>query len=495
MADEETPGEDAPGEADLPEVLASRRRKLDALRADGVEPFPHEFDGVEPIAGVRAAHADLAPGEETDARHRVAGRLAARRGQGKMAFLDLVDRSGRIQLQARVDILGAQAMERLLHFDLGDLLGVDGTAFSSRRGELTLRVEDFTLLAKSLRPPPEKHHGLQDVETRFRRRELDLMASEEARELFITRAKVISAIRRYLDSEGFVEVETPILQPLYGGAAARPFTTHHNALDRTLYLRIATELYLKRLIVGGLERVYEIGKNFRNEGLSPKHNPEFTVLEFYEAYADYLDMAERTEQLVAYVAEAIGYQGPYDFSPPWRRETLAGAILDRAGVDILAHRDRDALAAAMRERGLAVPEQDTWPQLVDELVSKHVEPTLIEPTFLLDYPVELSPLAKRHRSEPGLVERFEAFVGGMEIANAFTELNDPDDQRRRFEAQKALASAGDEEAQPYDEAYVQALEQGMPPTAGIGIGIDRLVMAITGRRSIREVVLFPALRD
>jgi lysyl-tRNA synthetase class 2 len=494
MADEETPGGPG-GDPALPEILASRRRKLDALRAEGIEPFPHEFDGVEPIAAVRAAHAELAPGEETQARHRVAGRLAARRGQGKMAFLDLVDRSGRIQLQARVDILGAEAMERLLHFDLGDLIGVDGTAFSSRRGELTLRVEDFALLAKSLRPPPEKHHGLQDVETRFRRRELDLMASEEARELFITRAKVISAVRRFLDAEGFIEVETPVLQPLYGGAAARPFTTHHNALDRTLYLRIATELYLKRLIVGGLERVYEIGKNFRNEGLSPKHNPEFTVLEFYEAYADYLDMASRAERLVAYVADEVGYQGPYDFSPPWHRETLAGAILERTGIDILAARDRDALAAELRSRGLAVPEDDTWPQLVDELLSKHVEPTLIQPTFLLDYPVELSPLAKRHRSEPGLVERFEAFVGGMEIANAFTELNDPDEQRRRFEEQRALASTGDEEAQPYDEAFVQALEQGMPPTAGIGIGIDRLVMVMTGKRSIREVLLFPALRD
>jgi lysyl-tRNA synthetase, class II len=498
MADS-APG-DGSGDPELPEasasqVLAARRRKLDALRAEGVEPFPHVFGGVEPIAAVRAAHAELQPGEETESRHRVAGRLAARRGQGKMAFLDLVDRSGRIQLQARVDVLGDEAMGRLLHFDLGDLIGVDGIALRSRRGELTLRVEDFTLLAKSLRPPPEKHHGLQDVETRFRRRELDLIGSEEARELFVTRAKVISAIRHYLDAEGFVEVETPVLQPLYGGAAARPFTTHYNALDQTFYLRIATELYLKRLIVGGLERVYELGKNFRNEGLSPKHNPEFTMLEFYEAYADYLDMASRCEQLVAYVAGEIGYDGPHDFSPPWRRETLAGAIRDRTGIDILGARDRDGLAAAMRARDLTVPEGDTWPQLVDELLSKHVEPTLTRPTFLLDYPVELSPLAKRHRSEPGLVERFEAFVGGMEIANAFTELNDPDEQRRRFEEQRALASAGDDEAQPYDEGFVEALEQGMPPTGGIGIGIDRLVMVMTGKRSIREVVLFPALRN
>jgi lysyl-tRNA synthetase class 2 len=476
------------------DVFAARRQKLEALRAAGVEPFPHEFDGVEPIAAVRDAHAGLPPGEETDSHHRVAGRLAARRGQGKMAFLDLVDRSGRIQLQARVDELGADGMEALLDLDLGDLIGVDGVAFVSRRGELTLRVVGFAVLAKTLRPPPEKHHGLTDVETRFRHRELDLIANQESRELFIVRARVVSAIRRFLDAAGFIEVETPVLQPLYGGAAARPFVTHHNALDRDLYLRIATELYLKRLIVGGLERVYEIGKDFRNEGLSPKHNPEFTMLEWYEAYADYLDVAERCEQLVSYVVSEIGYSG-VDFTPPWRRETLSAAILSRTGVDIARFRDRDALAAEMESRGLVAPPDDTWPQLVDELLSKHVEPTLTEPTFLIDYPVELSPFAKRHRSDPSLVERFEAYVGGMEFANAFTELNDPDEQRRRFEDQRALASAGDAEAQPYDEAFVQALEYGMPPTGGIGIGIDRLVMVLTGRRSIREVVLFPAMRD
>ncbi len=412
-----------------------------------------------------------------------------------MAFLDLLDRSGRIQLQARVDELGEEGLERLLHLDIGDVIGVDGVAFRSRRGEPTLRVTDFTLLAKSLRPPPEKHHGLQDVETRFRHRELDLMANEEARELFVMRARVISAVRRYLDREGFIEVETPVLQPLYGGAAARPFTTHHNALDRNFYLRIATELYLKRLIVGGLERVYELGKDFRNEGVDSTHNPEFTMVEFYEAYADYLAIAERTEQLVAYVVSEAGYEGAIDFSPPWRRETLAGSILERTGVDILRFRERDALAAEMCARGIEVPASDTWPQLVDELLSKHVEPTLTQPTFLLDYPVELSPFAKRHRETEGLVERFEAFVAGIEIANAFTELNDPDEQRRRFEAQRALAGAGDLEAQPYDEAFLQALEQGMPPTAGVGIGIDRLVMVLSGRHSIREVVLFPAMRD
>ena len=477
------------------ELLAARRRKLESLRAAGIDPFPHEFDGVEPIEAVRAAHSGLEAGAETGVRHRVAGRLAARRGQGKMAFLDLVDRSGRIQLQARVDELGPEGMERLLGLDLGDLIGVDGVAFISRRGELTLRVQEFTLLAKSLRPPPEKHHGLTDVETRFRRRELDLIANEEARELFITRARVIAAVRRFLDAEGFIEVETPVLQPLYGGALARPFTTHHNALDREFYLRIATELYLKRLIVGGLERVYELGKDFRNEGVDTTHNPEFTMLEWYEAYADYEDIAVRCERLVAYVAGEAGYSGEIDLSPPWRRERLPQAILDRTGIDIMELGEREDLARAMTARGLSVPKDDTWPQLVDELLSKHVEPTLIEPTFLMDYPVALSPFAKRHRSVEGLVERFEAYVGGMEIANAFTELNDPDEQRRRFEEQRALAGAGDEEAQPYDEAFVEALEQGMPPTGGIGIGIDRLVMALTGKRSIREVVLFPAMRD
>ena len=492
MPDQDPSDAPEPSRAD---VFASRRRKLEALRGAGVDPFPHEFADVEPIAQVRDRHRSLAAGDETTEAHRVAGRITARRGQGRMAFLDLVDRSGRIQLQARVDELGQDGMEQLLELDLGDIIGVDGVAFCTRRGELSLRLNRYTLLAKSLRPPPEKHHGLKDVELRFRHRELDLVASEEVRELFIVRARVITAVRRYLDEAGFVEVETPVLQPLYGGARARPFTTHHNALDRTLFLRIATELYLKRLIVGGLERVYELGKDFRNEGVDSTHNPEFTMVEFYEAYADYLAMARRCEELVAFVASELGYGGPIDFTPPWRRETVAGAILDRTGIDIRRHRDTDSLRLEIQGHGLSAPEEDEWPQLVDELVTKHVEPTLQEPTFLLDYPVELSPFAKRHRSEEGLVERFEAYAAGMELANAFTELNDPDEQRRRFEEQRSLASRGDQEAQPYDEAFLEALELGMPPTGGIGIGIDRLVMVLTGRSSIREIVLFPAMRD
>ena len=471
-----------------------RRAKLERLRAEGVDPFPHAYEGVRPIAAVLDSHSHLEAGAETDSRYRLAGRLAARRGHGRAAFLDLVDRSGRIQLHAREDLMGAEAFERLVSFDLGDLIGVDGTAFRSRRGELSLRVDAFALLAKSLRAPPEKFHGLEDVELRYRRRELDLMANEEARELFMLRSRVIASVRRWLDSRGFLEVETPVLQPLYGGALARPFVTHHNALDRDLYLRIATELYLKRLIVGGLERVYELGKDFRNEGLSTKHNPEFTMLEWYEAYADYTVIAAELEELVSSVADEVGYAGPVDFTPPWRRVTLREAILEATGIDVLAARERADLLRAASERGIQLDADEPWPRLVDGLLSKHVEPRLLEPTFVVDYPVELSPFAKAHRSEPGLVERFECFAGGMEFANAFTELNDPDEQRARFEDQRRQTAEGDQEAQPYDEDYVRALEQGMPPTGGIGVGIDRLVMLLSGRSSIREVVLFPAMR-
>jgi lysyl-tRNA synthetase class 2 len=479
------------------ELLATRREKLERLRADGVEPFPHAYPGVAPVAAVHAAHASLPAGEDSDRRYRVAGRIHARRGQGKMAFLDLDDRSGRIQLQAKADVLGPERMSRLLELDLGDIVGIDGLAFRSRRGELSLRVEDFAVLAKSLRPPPEKFHGLKDTETRFRHRELDLIANEDARALFVTRAKAITAARRYLDDNGFIEVETPVLQPIYGGALARPFTTHHNELDRTLYLRIATELYLKRLIVGGLERVYELGKDFRNEGVSFKHNPEFTMVEWYEAYADYEDEMRRVEEMVDAIAKACDYEGDIDWSPPWPRIPLRDAIADKTGIDILEHRDRDALVAAITgsDRADLDTADRTWPQLVDDLLSKHVEPDVRNPVFIIDYPVELSPFAKAHRSAPGLVERFEVFADRMEFGNAFTELNDPDEQRARFQAQQRYAAAGDDETQPMDEGFLSALEQGMPPTGGVGLGIDRLVMLMTGRRSIREVVLFPAMRD
>jgi len=490
--------ESGAAERSEPHVIAERRAKLERLREQGIDPFPPEFAGRVEISTVHNAHGGIADGEETEAPFRIAGRIAARRGHGKAAFIDLVDASGKIQLHSRSDVLGEQAHELLISLDLGDFVGVDGVAFKTRRGELSLKLTGWTLLAKSLRPPPDKFHGLEDTELRYRHRELDLIANPETRELFRRRGQTIAAIRSLLDGDGFIEVETPVLQPLYGGALARPFTTHHNALDRDLYLRIATELYLKRLVVGGIERVYELGKDFRNEGVSFKHNPEFTMLEWYEAYADYNDAAARLENLVGQVAERVlgatkverdGVQ--IELAPPWTRITLRDAIRERTGIDVLAHPTREALAKAMDSE--ASPD-DGWGKLVDGLLSKEVEPHLIQPTLIVDYPVEMSPFAKRHRSEDGLVERWEAYVGGFEIANAFTELNDPDDQRRRFEQQAEEMRRGDAEAQPFDESFIQALEQGMPPTAGVGLGIDRLVMLLTGAKSLREVVLFPAMR-
>ncbi len=515
-------GEEGSGAAarhGLAELISERRAKERRLRENATEEdFPYAYPGVVPVEDVRAAFGHLEVGEETDELRRVAGRLSGRRGKGRAAFLDLVDRSGKIQLHARLDVLGEEAFQRLLSLDLGDLVGVDGAVLRSRHGELSLRVERFAVLAKALRPPPDKYHGLSDIETRHRRRELDLMSSEEVRRRFAARARIIAAIRSYLDGEGFLEVETPVLQPIYGGALARPFTTHHNALDRTLYLRIATELYLKRCIVGGLERVYELGKDFRNEGISTKHNPEFTMVEWYEAYADYNDAATRLEAIVHAAAAAIGSPRPVDdassadtpggldapcapiqilnLENPWRRIGFVDSIREATGVDVMAHPDAAALAGAIAAAGLPAPSDPraSWPQLADELLSTYVEPTLREPTFVFDYPVALSPFAREHRTKPGLAERWEAYLGGMEIANAFSELVDPDAQRERFESQRRLAAEGDEETQPHDEVFLEALEQGMPPTGGVGVGIDRLVMALTGQSSIREVVLFPATR-
>src|SRR6202012_695732 len=423
---------ESPEEPQLSDVLQDRRDKLGRIRDAGIEPFPHEFSDREEIAAVRGEHKGLQAGEETTSRHRVAGRVAARRGHGKTAFIDTRDGSGQIQLHAREDVLGPEAYALLVDLDIGDIVGVEGTAMATRRGgELSLAIDHWRLLAKSLGPPPDKGPGLQDTETRFRRRELDLIANEESRRIFQTRARTITEVRRWLDERGFVEVETPVLQPLYGGALARPFTTHHNALDRDLYLRIATELYLKRLIVGGLVRVYDLGKDFRNEGGSHKQNPEFTMREWYQAYADYETTAHDLERMVAHVAERVlgttkvernGVE--IDFAPPWRRIPRRQAILERSGIDILEHPTRGALAKAM---GTEPDPNEGWGKLVDGLLSRDVEPGLIQPTFILDYPVELSPFAKAHRTEAGLVERWEAFVGGVEIANSFSELNDPDE--------------------------------------------------------------------
>jgi lysyl-tRNA synthetase, class II len=414
---------------------------------------------------------------------RLAGRVMARRDMGKLVFLDLVDRSGRIQLVCEPNILGP------IDLDLGDIIGVQGRPMRTKRGEPSLFVlPELELLAKSKRPFPDTFHGLVDTETRYRKRYLDLLVNEETRRDFLLRTRMVAEIRRYLDARGFVEVETPILQPRYGGALAEPFVTHHNELDSDLYLRIADELYLKRLIVGGLEKVYEIGKDFRNEGLSTKHQPEFTMLEWYEAYADYEDTMARVEDLVATVArETIGaaqvtFRGrEIDLDPPWRRVRLAEAL----EAESVWTRDADELRRRLQEREVDTSKDASWAQLVDHALTHLVEPTLNEPTFLYDYPVELSPLARRKEGEEGLVERFEYFAGGLELGNAYTELTDPDEQADRF------AEQGGEG----DPDYVEALSYGMPPTGGLGLGIDRLAMILTGRETIRDVILFPLLRE
>jgi lysyl-tRNA synthetase, class II len=467
--------------------------------------LPHRFAQRTMISAVRDAHETLAPGESSGASYRLAGRVMARRGQGKVAFVDIEDRSGGIQLLGSLDGLGEEAFAAFAHCNLGDVIGVSGEAIRSRRGELTLRLASFQLLAPCARPLPDTWHGIRDVEVRHRQRYLDLIMSADARRIVEVRAGMISGIRRFLDAAGFIEVETPVLQPLYGGAAARPFVTHHNELDRDLYLRIATELYLKRLIVGGLERVYEIGKNFRNEGVSYKHNPEFTVLETYEAYADYRDVMRMTEQMIAAGAQAalgttiVDVRGAaVDLAPPWRRVALADAIEAASGCNPMpasGERDEQALRDRLAADRVDTSRDRSWAALVDHALSHWVEPHLTEPTFLVDYPVELSPLARRAPGRAGMVERFEAFCGGMEIANGYSELNDPAEQQARFEEQARLGRAGDAQTHPVDEDYVAALQYGMPPTGGLGVGIDRVAMLVSGVTSIREVVLFPALRD
>ena len=449
------------------------------------------FPNRDEIAAVRTEAEALEPGEHGTTNRRLAGRAMARRGHGGVAFVDLVDRSGRIQLLF-------QAQYGIPDLDLGDIIGVAGVPTKTKRGEPSLQVFDSYPLAKIRSPLPDTFHGLTDVEQRYRRRYLDLLMNEETRADFLLRTKMVTAIRRALDQDGFVEVETPTLQPTYGGAFARPFVTHHNELDQTLYLRIASELYLKRLIVGGLERVYEIGKDFRNEGVSYKHNPEFTMLEWYEAYADYEDTMRRVENLVERVArETIGtttvaFRGnEIDLKAPWRRLALVEAL----GEQGLWTRDEADLRARLHERGVETTHDRTWAQLVDHALSHFVEPSLVQPTILHDYPVELSPFAQTTENDERLVERFEYYIGGMEIGNAFTEINDAGEQAARFALQQAEGACGNVEAEPGDPDYVEALSYGMPPTGGLGLGIDRLAMVLTGKDSIRDVILFPALRE
>jgi lysyl-tRNA synthetase class 2 len=452
---------------------------------------PKRFPDRDAIAAVKQEADALDNGATGDATRRLAGRVLARRDMGKLVFLDLVDRSGRIQLRCPVERTGE------LEVHLGDIVGAAGSPAKSRRGEPSLMVDSLEVLARIHTPLPDTFHGLTDVEQRYRKRYLDLLMNEESRADALVRARLVSTIRRVLDEWGFVEVETPVLQPRYGGAFAKPFVTHYDALDEDRYLRIATELYLKRLIVGGLEKVYEIGKDFRNEGVSFKHHPEFTMLEWYEAYADYRDTMERIEQLVSRTAEDVlgttkvtFKEHEIDFVTPWRRVTFVDALAEHG----LWTRDEDELRRRLQERGVDVSHDPTWAKLVDHAHSRFVEPSLIQPTILFDYPIELSPFARTTDDDPSLVERFEYFAGGIELGNAFTEINDSEEQAARFEFQQSEREAGDVEAEEGDPDYVEALSYGMPPTGGIGLGIDRLAMLFTGNDSIRDVVLFPAQR-
>ena len=481
------------------DLVKARLDKLEDLRRRGMDPFPARVPTTERVAVVLGAHGALAPDEHSGTRATVAGRLVALRQMGKASFLDVRDGTGKIQAHASVDRMGQGPYDDLRHLDVGDFLAVSGEVFRTKRGELTIAVEGWTFLSKAVRPLPEKWHGLKDVELRYRHRSLDLLANDGSRERFVRRARMMATLRTQLDAMGYIEIETPVLQPIPGGAAARPFITHHNALDTDFYLRIALELYLKRALIGGIDRVYEISKCFRNEGVSTKHNPEFTMLELYQAYTDYEGMMRLAESLIGSVMQetvgllVIDYQGQsLDFTPPWRRVAMLDAIAETTGLE-LGTLLADEIVAEAKKKGINLPNM-LRTQLIDHLFDRFVEPTLVQPTFITDYPVEISPLAKRRADAPHLTERFELFVMNMEIANAFTELNDPIDQRQRFEDQERLRAVGDEEALRIDEEFLFAMEHGMPPAGGMGIGLDRLAMLATDAASIRDVILFPTLK-
>lgn len=489
------------------QLIQVRLEKLQSLRASGIDPYPHRADRTHTSSEAvllleRSEGQNSHDGEARTESVSVAGRIMRYRRMGRASFADIQDGHGRIQLLFRRNNL-TDTYETLKNIDIGDWIGAAGPVFRTRTGEPTIEVHRWTMLSKSIRSLPEKWHGLTDVEARFRQRYLDLIANEDARGAAVMRSRMIRAVRQFMDARGFMEVETPILVQVPAGGAARPFSTRHNALQRDLYLRIATELHLKQLIVGGIEKVYEIGRVFRNEGVDGTHNPEFTTMESYEAFADYTDVMDMVERLIFTAAqEALGsatveFDGStIDFTPPWPRLDLRQEIMRRSGIDFLEANDIDSLKSEMKTIGLDPGRQMSWGGLLDKLLSDTVEPGLVQPTFLVDYPVEMSPLAKRKQDDPRLVERFEGFIGGMEICNAFTELNDPLDQRRRMEEQEELRSQFEgEDTDRLDEEFLTAVEHGMPPTGGLGIGIDRLAMVFAGRRSIREVVLFPQLKS
>ncbi len=478
------------------ELMLIRMEKLRDMRKSGVEPYADRYDRSHTSAQIVENFAEL-EGQEAS----IAGRIMSKRDQGKVTFVHIQDMDGRLQAYIRIDEVGTETFELITTFDIGDIIGVEGAVFRTRRGEISIRAKKVDLLAKSLRPLPEKFHGLTNVEIRYRQRYLDLIMNTEVRETFMIRSKIIRTMREYLEGKGFLEVETPTLMTIPGGAAAKPFITHHNALDIDLYLRIALELPLKRLIVGGFEKVFEIGRNFRNEGISIKHNPEFTMMELYQAYANYEDIMELMEDMVVYIVQKvhnrleIDYQGEkINFAKPWNRLQMLEAIKLYAGVDfesILTDEDAGKVA---KEKGLVIKKDDNRGKIINAFFEEFVEPKLIQPTFIIGHPVEVSPLAKRNALRPEYTDRFEVFIYGREMGNAFSELNDPIDQRERFEKQVIERENGDEEAHMMDEDFVQALEYGLPPTGGLGVGIDRLVMILTDSASIRDVILFPTMR-
>jgi lysyl-tRNA synthetase class 2 len=486
----------------LDRIAKQRRQKLDRIRRLGIEPYPYGYHRNHTTEQALELLKQQEEKTQPVATASLAGRIMAHRPMGKISFLDLRDGSGKIQLCFYKDRLSEESLKLFQDLDIGDIIGVSGKLFRTKSGEPTLEVESLTLLAKSLQPLPEKWHGLVDVDKRYRQRYLDLIANIETKETFRVRSQVIAAIRQFLNQQGFIEVETPVLQPSAGGALANPFTTHHQALDQDFYLRIALELHLKRLLVSGFDRVYELGRIFRNEGVSTQHHPEFTMLESYEAYANYQDVMNMLEEMVSEVCQQVlgankvkFGRDTINFKPPWKRITLRDAVKDYGGIDFVRYPTADGLRERMRSLNIEVDPQKNWAKLVDELLKDLVRPKLIQPTIIFDYPVSMSPLAKKKAGEERVAERFQAFAGGMEIANAYTELNDPIEQRERFEEQLQERQGDDEERWTIDEDYLLALEYGMPPAGGLGVGIDRLVMLLTGQQSIREVILFPQLRE